>query len=113
MTKSTSTTGLIKYTCRCQYPLDGVPDDTLMAEGYLETEESNLKYEAFVESAPFDPAANIVMLDCPQCGLNYLTMVRIGISEMTMYVCTCGYRATHAEYMQRTRQEIRDGTKNV
>ena len=100
MSKSTTATGAIVFFCRCQLAIDGTADDTLMAEEYLETAESNLKHEVFIENSSFDPAANIVLKDCPDCGLNFLTMIHIGVDETTMYTCTCGYRATYAEYMK-------------
>lgn len=100
MTKSTSATGIIVFQCRCQLTEEGQPDDTLMAEEFLETAESNQKHEVFIENSPYDPAGNIVMKDCPQCGLNFLTMIRIGSAEVTIYTCSCGYRATHSEYMK-------------
>ncbi len=99
MTKSTSTTGIIVFQCRCLLVEDGEPDDTLMAEEYLITTESNQKHEVFIENSSYDPAGNIVLKDCPKCGLNFMTMIRIGINETTMYSCSCSYRATHAEYM--------------
>ena len=100
MSKSTTPQGMIIFYCRCQLVIDGKPDDTLMAEEYLETAESNLKHEVFIENAPFDPAGNIVLKDCPKCNLNFLTMIRIGTNETTMYACSCGYSATHTEYMK-------------
>jgi predicted RNA-binding Zn-ribbon protein involved in translation (DUF1610 family) len=79
---------------------DGEPDDTLMMEEYLETAESNQKHDVFIENSPFDPAGKIVLKDCPSCGLNFMTMSRIGVNETTMYACSCGYIATHEEYMK-------------
>lgn len=100
MSKSTSVTGQIVFLCRCQLSVDGGPNDTLMAEEYLETAESNLKHDVFIENSPFDPAGNVVLKDCPKCNLNFMTMIRIGVNETTMYACSCGYRATHDEYMR-------------
>lgn len=107
MTKSTSATGIIVFQCRCQLTEEGQPDDTLMAEEFLETAESNQKHEVFIENSPYDPAGNIVMKDCPQCGLNFLTMIRVGSAELTIYRCSapCNFRATHAEYMKAISRE--------
>lgn len=105
MTKSTSATGLIVFQCRCQLVIEGQPDDTLMAEEYLETAESNLKHEVFIENSPFDPAGNKVLRNCLRCGLDFLTMIRIGTNETTMYTCSCGFQATHEEYMQKFNSE--------
>lgn len=99
MTKITTLHGTIVFQCECQIMESGDDDDTLMAEEYLETTESNQKHEVFIENSPFDHAANVVFKDCPQCGLNFLIMVRVGTEETTIYTCSCGYRATHSEYM--------------
>ena len=100
MTKSTSSVGVIVFQCRCGLTEDGKPDDTMMYEEYLETAESNLKHDVFIENSSHDDAAHIVLKDCPGCGLNFLTMIRIGKSESCMYTCTCDYRATQDEYMR-------------
>ena len=97
-TAATAGTGIV-FLCRvCLMDPPGGPDDTLMAEGHIEMEERIDKHSAFIEQSPFDPAANIVFKECPQCRLDYMTMVRVGDSAITVYTCTCGYRATHSEY---------------
>jgi hypothetical protein len=78
---------------------NGGPDDTLMAEGFVETSEAAQKHMVFIENSSYDPAANVILRDCPSCGLNYLTLIRVGVNETTMYSCSCGYLATHSEYM--------------
>lgn len=93
MTKSTAT-GAIVFQCRCQLQLPGAPEDTLMAEGYLETTESNLKHEVFIDNAPFDQAAYKVHKTCPSCGLDFLVQIRIGSQASILYSCSCGWRAT-------------------
>jgi DNA-directed RNA polymerase subunit M/transcription elongation factor TFIIS len=102
MAKSTSTTGQIMFKCVCQLVVPGHDDDTLMAEEYLETAESDQKHEVFIANAPFDAAGNIVHKDCPQCGLNFMTMLRIGVNETTHYTCSCGYHAALSEYKKTT-----------
>lgn len=99
MQKNTTATGEIIFQCRCQQ-INGNPDDTLMAEGFIETGESAQKHMVFIENSSHDPAANIIMRDCPNCKLNYLTIIRVGLNETTMYSCTCGYLATHVQYVE-------------
>lgn len=112
MTKSTTTIGTIVFQCRCQITVDGLPDDTLMAEEYMETSQNNLKHDVFIENAPYDAAANVILKDCPQCGLNFMIMIRIGVNETTMYSCSCSYRATHEEYMRNiSRDDAKDKKK--
>jgi len=71
-----------------------------MFEEFFESAESNMKHKVFVENSPFDPAGNIVLKDCPQCGLNFLTMIRIGVNENVIFSCSCGYLASNAEYIK-------------
>jgi DNA-directed RNA polymerase subunit M/transcription elongation factor TFIIS len=97
MTKITTPSTDITFQCRCTHTVVGGPDDTLMAQKVLRAEESNLMHQVFIDNSPFDPAAHIVNQDCPQCGLNYMTMVMIGERATTIYTCTCGYQATHQQ----------------
>jgi hypothetical protein len=104
MTKSTTATGSIVFQCVCQLIELGQPEDTLMFEETFRTGESNLLHDVFIDNAPYDAAANVVMKDCPQCGVNFLIMIRIGAAETTMYSCSCSYRATHEEYVAATKK---------
>ena len=98
MTKTTTSLGEILFTCKCMNQVPGEPSDTLMAEEYLETGESNLKHQVFIEQSPYDSARSIVLRDCPNCSLPYLTFIRIGTQETSMYTCDCGFVATNEEY---------------
>jgi len=100
MAKTTTAAGQIIFQCICLITEVGEPRDTLMYEEFLETAESNQKHDVFIENSPFDLAANVVLKDCPQCKLNFMIMTRIGSDEITIYTCSCGYRATHSEYMK-------------
>jgi DNA-directed RNA polymerase subunit M/transcription elongation factor TFIIS len=99
MTKSPLPTGEIVFQCKCQQIIGG-PDDTLMEEGHTNTNEAAMMHMVFIENSPFDTAANCVKKDCPQCGMNYLTLIRVGGNEVTMYTCECGYRAVHSKYVE-------------
>jgi DNA-directed RNA polymerase subunit M/transcription elongation factor TFIIS len=99
MSKSTSATGEIIFLCRCQRIEKGNVDDTLMDEGQEGGGGGEFKHSIFIENSSVDPAANIVFKDCPKCSLNFMSMIRIGSNEMTIYSCSCGYVATHSEYM--------------
>lgn len=90
--------GEVMFQCSCDRVVGG-PDDTLMDSEYPNTSGSIASHAVFIENSAFDTAANIVMKDCPDCGLNFLTMVLVGANDVTMYTCTCGFRATHLEYV--------------
>ncbi len=100
MSKIISLSGEIQFQCRCLMIYPGTPDDSLLLEGYIETAESEGKHDVLIEQSPFDPAANIVRKDCPECGIDFMTMIRIGINETTMYTCSCGCNLTHNQYMK-------------
>jgi DNA-directed RNA polymerase subunit M/transcription elongation factor TFIIS len=100
MNKSTLATGSIVFQCRCQLTSPGLPDDTLMSEGYFESADSNMKHDVFIENSPFDEAGHKVRKECQQCGLNFMTMIRVGQNETTMYTCTCGNVVSLADYMK-------------
>lgn len=100
MQKEITPAGVIIFTCKCSEDVPGGPEDTLMEEVYLGTAESDQKHQVFIENSAFDPGANIVMKDCPQCRLNFMTMIQIGAGATIMYVCSCGYTATMSEYSQ-------------
>lgn len=96
-------TGLIVYKCVCLYEEPGVPEDTLMDEEIFLESGSLAIHQDLITNAPFDPAAFHVPKKCPSCGLDYLTLVRIGEQEVVMYTCDCGYRATHDGYEAATK----------
>ncbi len=111
MVKNTTSTGQIIYQCRCQITVPGTAEDTLMYEEYLEDDNSYAKHADFIDNSPYDLASNDVMKDCLQCGLNFLTMIRIGVQETTIYTCDCGYISTHAEYMAAVAASSKDKDK--
>lgn len=98
MAKITPSTGNIIFQCRCLQTVDGDDDDTLMAGEYLESTGSELKHEVFVESSPFDPAAQIVLKDCPNCPLDFMIMIVPGENQVSMYTCSCGYKISRRDY---------------
>ena len=99
MRKTTTDSGRIIFQCKaCSHLEEGDADDTLMAEIFLDTTRDDLKHAVFVENAPHDLAGNKQMMDCGNCGRNYLTMIRIGVNEKPMFSCPCGYRASVEQY---------------
>lgn len=82
----------IEFVCECQNRKDGTPDDTLMYEEYFGVVGSSFRHEVFVANSPFDAAGYKVNKDCPQCGLDFMTMIRVGETANTIYTCLCGHR---------------------
>ena len=101
MTKNTPTIGGIIFQCRCGLSFPGNDNDTLMASGYFDDHANQQqKHDVFISQSAHDLAGNKVLKDCPNCGLNFLTMIRYGQRETVIYTCSCGYEASHSEYMQ-------------
>lgn len=71
----------------CAIKKDGVDSDTLWYSGA--SEEGVERSEIIVERASHDLAGKHVLFDC-ECGRSYATLVRIGKSAVTRYVCECG-----------------------
>lgn len=90
----TTVTGAVTFKCVCGQPIEATAEDTLMYEEHFES--AGAFNETFIENSPFDPAANVVKMDCP-CGLDFLTKIYVGDDQTVLYTCTCGFRATHNE----------------
>lgn len=91
-------TGEIIFRCICGKDYPAMPSDTLMAEGVVNAVHTSLKYVDFISNAPYDKAGKRIAKDCPNCKLDYLTLIRLGESNSVIYTCDCGFRATYAEY---------------
>jgi hypothetical protein len=89
MGKSTES-GRLLFLCGCGNMMQGTAEDTLIEEGQPGNVESNLKHATFLENSPFDPAANRVKKTCPGCGIDFMTLVRLGSEEVVIYTCGCG-----------------------
>ena len=100
LSKETPSTGNIIFRCRCMKTFPSTADDTLMAEEYTEEAKMELKHEVFIENSPFDPAGQIVLKDCPNCPLDFMTLIIPGENQMSMYTCSCGCRISHEEYIK-------------
>lgn len=93
LTKTTTPTG-ISFHCHCSIIIEGSPDDTLMYEENMSRDNSANTHSAFIENAPYDLAGNTIYEDCPKCKLNFVTLIRTGVDETSMRVCSCGYIST-------------------
>ena len=89
MMKTAQADGSISFMCDCGISMPGMPDDTLMHEKIIEHAVGGLKFVQFIENSPYDAARAIVMRKC-KCGLDHMTMIRIGDEQRTMYTCKCG-----------------------
>jgi|FLOH01.1.fsa_nt_gi DNA-directed RNA polymerase subunit M/transcription elongation factor TFIIS len=49
------------------------------------------KYEKLIATAAFDQVNEKIKKECPKCGLDYMTQIRVGDQERIIYKCKCGY----------------------
>jgi DNA-directed RNA polymerase subunit M/transcription elongation factor TFIIS len=82
----------ILYKCICSNIEESNPEDVLISNFTTEGTQSIEMYNNLIEFAPYDRTNQLVKQDCPNCGLDYLTQIRIGESEIIVYRCKCGYK---------------------
>lgn len=84
--------GSIIYKCVCTNVEDNTPEDVLISNFTTEDTQSIDMYDNLIEFAPFDRTNQLIKKDCPNCGLDYLTQLRISGIEIVVYRCKCGYK---------------------
>jgi hypothetical protein len=92
MTRDTSA-NKISFVCYCGNTESGNANDVLIASAVLHHGDTESMYEALIKVAAFDPTNKKVKKDCPECGLDYMTQIRIGTREVVVWVCKCGYNS--------------------
>lgn len=79
----------IVFVCDiCHFHKDGLAEDTLWHEATAVREDE--RFQTVLERASHDPAGKTVPITCAACGREYMTMVRIGKAQKTLYTCVCG-----------------------
>ena len=94
LTKEIRQDGSISFICSCLTEQPGIPADTLIYEEFLGPVDVAHR-EVFIENSPYDPAGAVIKRDCPQCGLDFMTLIRVGQAESVIYTCTCGAVIPH------------------
>jgi len=84
--------GNVVFKCVCGNTEESRPEDVLISSITLHTAETTEMYNNLIELAPFDRTTQLIKADCPNCGLDYLSQVRVGTSEIIVYRCKCGYK---------------------
>lgn len=97
MTKKYEPPAKVTFACpRCAGSRpEGSPLDTLAYD--ITTIADEQIYRTLIQRAPFDLAAKTVLYDCGKCGRRYVSLVRIGTSASTIYVCECGAQYTSTD----------------
>lgn len=86
-------TGKVVYRCVCGNSIPGAPHEARLGGASFTTAETTEMYERLISNAPADRTGQLVLRDCTACGLNYMTLLRIGPAETIIYACKCGYRS--------------------
>lgn len=88
--------GAVVFRCACGTEEAGAAEDARVSGAILGSSETTEMYRRLIQSAPFDRTNQLVHRDCPACGLNYMTQVRVGAAEVIVYRCKCGREETNA-----------------
>lgn len=89
----------IGFKCRtCGFKTPGKNEDTLMFEEYIETAETNnTKYDDFIKASAHDTAGYKVKRQCSNCKSPFMTLLRVGERQATLYTCTCGNKVSYSD----------------
>jgi len=88
------------------YPGDDT--DTLLLKEDFEMHKSNLKFDTFIENSAYDDTNKRILRECSTCGLNYMTLIRIGEQSKVMFTCICGARETNDGVVYKGSADVND-----
>jgi DNA-directed RNA polymerase subunit M/transcription elongation factor TFIIS len=89
MTRDTST-GKVKFICICGKGEDGKPEDSLILTQTIGISEVKELYRTLINNAEHDRTNILIAKDCPNCGLDRMAQIRVGVNEVVVYKCKCG-----------------------
>ena len=88
--KRDTATGEILFKCFCGEVSKGAPEDAHIANDILHAGETAEMYRRLIANAAHDRVNQQVERDCPDCGLDYMTQIRVGTREIVVWTCKCG-----------------------
>lgn len=103
MTRDTSG-GQVNFVCYCGIAVEGSPEDARIAGDVLHAGETEEMYHRLIRNAAHDRVNQQVMKDCPKCGLDYMTQIRVGAREVVVWVCKCGYDSSRGKALKTANQ---------
>jgi DNA-directed RNA polymerase subunit M/transcription elongation factor TFIIS len=83
--------GAVIFRCHCGVEEPGNPEDARIGGAVLGAGETTEMYRLLIKTAPFDRTDQLVKRLCPDCGLDYMTQIRVGDAEVIVYKCKCGH----------------------
>ncbi|GFR89419.1 BA71V-C122R [Elysia marginata] len=96
MVRATSS-GVVTFVCFCGVQEEGSSEDARIAGDVLNAGETEEMYRRLIKNAAFDRVNQQVKRDCPKCGLDYMTQIRVGAREVVVWTCTCGYDSSRGK----------------
>lgn len=85
-------TGAVVFQCFCGVEEEGGGEDALIASDILTSSETAHMYQRLLANAARDRVNQQVSRVCEDCGLDYMTQVRLGVREVIVWTCKCGHR---------------------
>ena len=93
MVRATAT-GAVQWHCTaCGEVVDGTLWDARVGGSVAGAGETLDVYQRLIRAAPFDRVNMLVKRDCPDCGRDYMTQLRLGEDEVIIFACKCGHTA--------------------
>ena len=89
--------GKIVFRCPCGNEKKGDANDVRIGGASLNSAETSEMYHLLIENAPMDRTNQLVARNCVKCGLDYMTQIRVGESEVIIYKCKCGLEESPAD----------------
>jgi DNA-directed RNA polymerase subunit M/transcription elongation factor TFIIS len=90
-------TGAVVFRCYCGRAEKGAPEDARLASLVMGSTETTEMFRRLIDSAPHDRVNQQMRRLCRGCGRDYMTLVRVGESETTIYKCQCGREESGAD----------------
>jgi DNA-directed RNA polymerase subunit M/transcription elongation factor TFIIS len=89
--------GYIVFRCHCGEEVRGGPGDARVGGATQEDRETLELFATLLANAAHDRVNQQVARECLECGLDYMTLVRLGEAEVAIFVCKCGARVLGSE----------------
>jgi DNA-directed RNA polymerase subunit M/transcription elongation factor TFIIS len=89
--------GYVVFRCHCGEEVRGTPSDARVGGATQEDRETVELYATLLANAAHDRVNQQVARECLECGLDYMTLVRLGENEVVLFVCKCGARVLGAD----------------
>jgi DNA-directed RNA polymerase subunit M/transcription elongation factor TFIIS len=83
--------GAVVFRCPCGTEEAGGPEDARVFGYVLGAGETTEMYRLLIRTAAHDRTNQLVHRSCPECGLDYMTQIRVGDAEVIVYKCKCGH----------------------